>query len=180
MMVIVFLITISLGGIMLFLSTIFGEESVISTIIVSNYNSYFVNDSQFGGLHTGWNLYLPVANALLSFVLATFWPKKDEKLKGYDVFVAYFAIVALASILNAGVFVRFGFLMATLSFPLIIGYLKELKDKRIRLILIGSVFVLFLLQSTKSFAQIDSSNLIDNVKDKVTTSIFETLRFGGN
>lgn len=172
---ILFAVVLSFGGIVMFLNNLLGAESGIVSIINRLYNGYFVNGDQFESLHTGWNLYLPVFNIL--FGLALLIKKFDDDLKNrYRSLVIYTSVCLLATIINAGIFVRYGFLISIMLMPIIYEFIEgERKSKRVLPIVIGIIIVVSSLQFYRSFAQMESAGLITEIKKDITTSSIELL-----
>lgn len=171
----VFLIAVSVGGILIVLGNIFGDESIFAKILNEKYDSYFVNDSQFGGLHVGWNLYLPVINVIFCSVISFFPQRKERLANEYNSFIVYLSIIVLASILNAGVFVRYGSLMMILASPIIMNFYIDSYGKKARSIMTGCLIALCLLQFSKSLSQIESTALPRNIKENLTQDVFYLL-----
>ena len=168
-------IILSFSVIVMLLNNVFGTESGVVSIINKMYNGYFVNGDQFESLHTGWNLYLPVFNIL--FGLALLIKKFDDEPKNrYRSLVIYTSVCLLATIINAGVFVRYGFLISIMLMPIIYEFIEgERKNKRLLPLVVSVIIVVFSLQFHRSFAQMEGAGLIKEVKKDITSSSIELL-----
>lgn len=166
-----FLIISSFGGIVLVINNIFGTDFALVTMLNRLYDGYFVNGDQFESLHTGWNLALPLINMLICLLLG-FRHLNKKNMEGYDSFLVYLSVCILATLINAGVFVRYGFLMAILALPLINNFLEETKNKRLIFLLTVMILSMSSLQFYRSCSQINSVGLDRQITSNVANNIF--------
>ncbi|MBQ6486906.1 EpsG family protein [Candidatus Saccharibacteria bacterium] len=175
-LIIVATIAFLFGTITTIVSKIFGTDSIVATLLNGKFTEYFVNGSQFDYLHTGWNLYLPIANTVLSMILAIWHSKKYESDNNYfSSFVAYMAVFIFATILNAGVFVRYGFFIIMMNLPLIADYLQYSKNKKRILLLLTTIAILTGTRGYFSLRQIDSAGLYNRITLNTTRTTIELL-----
>jgi len=174
-----FLVMLSFGGIVLLINNVFGSEFQLVGILNRMYDGYFVNGLQFEELHTGWSLSLSVANMVLCLILGIWHYKKIKVMRDYDCLLIYFTVSVMATIVGAGVFIRFRSLSVMLALPLIISYLRDVKSKGAGLILVLAIVVLTSIQLYRSFVQAQSTGLMQRMNVNITRSVFNLSGGGG-
>lgn len=170
-----FICLLSFGGIVMLLNELFGADSSLMIIVNRMYKGYFINGNQFDSLHTGWNLILPVTTMLLGLMLSA-RPFKNETTNEYRSLVMYLIVCLLASIINAGVFVRFGFLVSILLIPVIYEYIEgERKGKITSLLIMSGLLVLIAAQADRSFSQMQSAGMMQEIEENANSSSVEII-----
>lgn len=164
-------VALSFGTIILLFNNIFDTGSTFGRIINRMYDSYFINGDQYENLHSGWNLFLPLMNAVICFVLGCWASKRDDGERYYS-FSVYMAAYIIATIIIAGVFVRFGFLMVMMSLPLIEKFLSSNSDRVSRLSVFIIIMVVGGLRVASSFNQMSGHGLTKQITDNITNSVF--------
>lgn len=171
----IFLVYLLFGTILSLLSDTFGSGFKLLDMTSHMYNSYYTNGSQFDSLHTGWNMYLPIINIAISLIMAIFC-LKDDGLKKYSCFVMYILMCILASIINAGVFVRYGFFAAMLAMPLLADFIKNNKNRQLGSFVVVIITILIMTELSRSFSQLQSVGLLSRIADNIGKSTFIIMK----
>ena len=170
-----FVILLSFGGIVLLANNLLGAETTIVKMLNSMYDSYFTGGEQFVELHTGWSLVFAIANIISALILSVWYYKKCGRKDSYSSFVAYMSICILATIINSGVFVRYGFLLAILIVPILVDLLSMARNRQIKVVLVTAITTLVLLQLSRSFVQINSAGLTNQIRENIANNTFYLL-----
>ena len=155
-----------------FLNNVFGVSSGFVNMVNNMYDSYFTNGAQFDALHTGWNLVLSLANITFC-LLVGLSAYKNKLLSQYSSFVIYLIIFIIVAIAGAGVFVRYTFLVAILSFPLISEVLQWIKNKKSYICVLLVVLALVILQFSRFFLQMEAVGVLH----QINIHLFEGLPY---
>ena len=173
-LMIIFIGAFMFGTIVSVISNIVGSDSIIAKIMNGKFTEYFINGSQFDYLHTGWNMYIAVSGIVLSLILALYCAK-NKRDEIFASFVAYMAVFVLANIMNAGVFIRYGYFMMMMSFPLMANVYQLTEGRRIRLLLTATIITLAGMRGCLSVRQIGNAGLTNQIKANATKSIVEIM-----
>lgn len=175
LLVAVFIFSIMFGTILSTIGNMLGSDSAIGAVIAEMYEEYFVNGDQFKNLHEGWNLYLPLLNSILGLVVGV-WQSKNEKLHEYSSVIAYLSVFVVATMLTAGVFLRFGLLIVIAASPLLIETLETISSKRLLLVFYATIVLLSCSQAYRSCAKIEESGLTRRISDNLTSGMVVVLK----
>lgn len=167
-------VALSFGAMIVLFNSIFDTGSAFGRIINRMYDSYFVNGDQYESLHSGWNLFLPLMNSVICFVLGFFASRKDDSER-YDSCSVYLAIYIIVTIMVAGVFVRFGFLMVMMTLPLMEKFFSTNKEKLSRLSVFLIIAVVGALRIASSFNQMNGHGLTKQISNNITNSVFTIM-----
>lgn len=171
----VFIFALVFGTTLSYIGNILGPESALGTVITEMYDEYFVNGNQFRNLHEGWNLYLPLLNSIVG-VVAGLCQSKNKNLHEYSSIIAYLSVFIAATMLTAGVFLRFGLLIAIATSPLLIETLETINSKRLQLIFYVTIILLSCSQAYRSCAKMDESGLSRKIGDNLTSGMIVVLK----
>lgn len=175
LLVTVFIISLMSGAILSVIGNMLGTGSAIGAAIVGMHNDYFVNGDQFKTLHEGWNLYLPFADSIVGLVVGL-WQSKNKTLHKYSSVVTYLSVFTIATILTAGVFLRFGLLIAIVASPLLIETFETVNNKRVLLVLYMTIIVLSCLQAYRSCVKMEESGLTKRIDESLTDSMITIFK----
>ena len=170
----VFMGSLVFGAVLLWLSETYGSNFEFLAVIGQMYDDYFVNDAQFKTLHKGWNLLLPFINCVIC-ALAAIWQSKNENFCRYGSLVAYLAIFIMATMLSAGVFLRFGFFIVISSAPILIEVLERIDNIRLSWAFSAAMLILSFAQIYMSCIKIESSGLSEQLDDYVISNMIDVI-----
>lgn len=168
--ILIIVVALSFGALINVVGGIFGADSPIAKMAGVMYDAYFVD----GGLYGGLDLYVRIATMIFGLILATL-AHKIEALRDYSGFVFYFSIYAIVTAVGAEIFVRYAFLIAILSLPLINMLIDATNDKAKRLLLLVCVLLLICLRLPTAGNQLGSSGLNTQIKNNLTNNTVKIL-----
>ena len=172
----VLIVALSFGGIVILINNLLGENSAIVDVINNMYDAYFVNGVQFVELYAGWNMVLRWVTLIICIVLAIHYSKdKNTTLSEYSSFLLYLALYIAVTMINAGVFARYGFFVAILSLPLIAEFLMSIKDKRALLLFLTIIIATIGAESSRWCFQMQTSGLLESAKGRVTDNVVQIM-----
>ena len=101
------------------------------------------------------------------FVIILLIPMKTkETIREYRSFMIYLSVCFLATIIHAGVFIRFSFLIAILLTPVLYEYLEgNMKEKRLTLSIAIVALLLSVAQLSRSYMQASDAGLINDARE---------------
>lgn len=170
---------LSFGAIVNVISVILGSNSAVARLIGGLYDSYFVNGDRFDYLHTGWNLALPFANVMICLIASSIVYKRSKNNR-YANIIIYLSVCILAMIINAGVFMRYGFLIVMMSLPILEEALKLLSGKRSKVILVVAMYIMIAMQLSRIILQMRSSGLFVQIDKHLFDGIFYIIGVNNN
>lgn len=177
-MITMFLIMLSFGWIVLLINNLMGGNSTFVDILNRMYDGYFVNGAQFEELHTGWSLFLSLANLILCLSFGVWHYRKVGDKKDYDSLIVYLTVSVIATIVGAGVFIRFRSLLVILALPLIVSFFETSRDKVMRLFVATVLISLSSIQVYRIYVQAQSVDLTNRVNSNITRSVFNLPKGG--
>ena len=165
-----FLVAILFGVAVSATNIFLGPDSAFMEIVNKMYNEYFVNQITYSSLE----YYLRIFTVVLGLIMAI-WYSKYGHLKEYGSLLAYFSVYILSTILNAGIFSRYSFLIAILSMPFVEFYFRNVKNKHMRLALLIIILSLSACRIMSACEQFESSGITRQVEDNITNSFLNII-----